>query len=76
MVMPVPSIDAGTSIVDCFKVMTSRRFRHFVVRRDGEAIGVVSIGDLVKAYTRDIELENAVLRDMTAARIVTPDPTY
>ncbi|MGI9424583.1 MAG: CBS domain-containing protein [Hyphomicrobiaceae bacterium] len=73
MVSPVPAADAGTSMIDGFKAMTNGRFRHLVVTDDGRSIGVVSIGDLVKCYVHDIELENSVLRDLAAAHIVSAD---
>jgi hypothetical protein len=35
---------------------------------NGQVIGVVSIGDLVKARLREMELETGVLRDTVIAR--------
>ena len=70
MLAPAPSVHADTSIIDGFRTMTERRFRHLLVTDGSNAIGVVSIGDLVKWYIHDMELENAVLRDMTAATLV------
>ncbi len=70
MLSPVPVADAQTSIIDAFKEMTRQRYRHLVVSENGLTTGIVSIGDLVKHYVHDIELENSVLRDLTAARIV------
>ena len=75
MLAPVPSANARTSIIEGFQTMTERRFRHLLVTDESRAIGVVSIGDLVKWYIHDMELENAVLRDMTAASLVAGDRT-
>ena len=75
MLAPVPAANARTSIIEGFRTMTEHRFRHLLVTDDSNAIGVVSIGDLVKWYIHDMELENAVLRDMTAASLVAGDRT-
>jgi CBS domain-containing protein len=34
---------------DCMRLMTDKRIRHLPVVQDGELIGVISIGDCVKA---------------------------
>lgn len=44
-------------------VMTRNRVRHLPIMRDGELVGIVSIGDVVNALRRDTESENRVLRD-------------
>ncbi|WP_207456255.1 CBS domain-containing protein [Azospirillum sp. SYSU D00513] len=43
-------------------VMTERRIRHVPVVEDGRVIGLVSIGDVVKARIDDAELEVESLR--------------
>lgn len=45
--------------------MTQGRFRHLpVVDDDGRMIGLLSIGDVVKARIEEIERENAAMADM------------
>lgn len=45
------SVDIGIDddLMDGLRLMTDRRRRHLLVRQDGKVLGVVSIGDLVKA---------------------------
>lgn len=39
------------------QLMSARRARHIPVERDGRLIGIISIGDVVKAHIRAIESE-------------------
>jgi CBS domain-containing protein len=41
----------------CMQVVTEQRIRHLPVIRGGEVLGVVSIGDLVKAVIEDQQVE-------------------
>ena len=43
--------------------MTSGKFRHLPVVRDGKLVGVVSIGDVVKERVQAVERELEALRD-------------
>ena len=43
--------------------MTSGRFRHLPVLRDGRLVGLVSIGDVVKQRVEAVERESEALRD-------------
>lgn len=41
----------------CMQLVTDRRIRHLPVVEDGRVVGVVSIGDLVKAVIEEQQLE-------------------
>lgn len=47
-------------------IMTERRFRHLPVVVDGELVGIVSIGDLVKARIDMLEQEREQLQSYIA----------
>jgi CBS domain-containing protein len=44
-------------------LMTDRKFRHLPVLEDGKVVGVISIGDLVKAVITKQKVEIHNLRD-------------
>lgn len=46
--------------------MTEGRFRHLPVLRDGEMIGIISIGDVVKHRLSELEAETHQLQDYIA----------
>lgn len=57
------------SIKDLMQMMTMRRHRHVPVCNDmGELVGLVSIGDVVKARLDEQAHEVAVLRDLTLVK--------
>jgi len=47
---------------EIMNIMTEKRFRHLPVVQDGQIIGVVSIGDLVKAKLEETTVEAQALR--------------
>lgn len=66
---PAPTCAPDDKIQDALGIMTERRVRHLLVENGGEAVGLVSIGDLVKFRLRDSELEARVLRDLAYAHM-------
>ena len=51
------------SLAELMAVMTEHRVRHLPVVDHGQLLGLVSIGDLVKARLGELEFESHVLRD-------------
>lgn len=49
----VLTVAPGDSVSHCMKLVTDRRVRHLPVVDEGKVVGVVSIGDLVKAVIAD-----------------------
>ena len=43
--------------------MTARKFRHLPVMRNGDLVGIISIGDVVKERVGEIEAEQEAMRD-------------
>ena len=57
MTADVISVRLEDTAEHCMQVVTEQRIRHLPVLRGGEVVGVVSIGDLVKAVIEDQQLE-------------------
>jgi CBS domain-containing protein len=51
------------SLEDLMRDMTEHRIRHLPVVRDGELIGIVSIGDVVKYRLDELQSERDAMRD-------------
>ena len=54
------------SAVSVLTEMTSGRFRHMPVVEHGEILGVISIGDVVKARIDEVESENSAMAELIA----------
>ena len=54
------------TVADMMAVMTQRRIRHVPIVESGRVVGVISIGDVVKARIDDAELEVESLRGYVA----------
>lgn len=50
------------SVDECLDLMTDRRIRHLPILDGGQLVGLVSIGDVVKARHRQTEFENHCLK--------------
>jgi len=48
-------VEPDKSIEECMAIMSAKRVRHLPVISDGELLGIVSIGDLVKTIISDRE---------------------
>lgn len=53
MSAPVLTIQPDKSVRDCMKVMTEKRIRHLPVVAADQVLGVLSIGDLVRAVLEE-----------------------
>jgi CBS domain-containing protein len=67
MTAPLVVVTPETDIDECMAIMTDRRIRHLPVVRDGDVIGVVSIGDVVKFKSRQQSFEIQYLTDYITA---------
>lgn len=52
------------SALDVLEMMTNGRFRHLPVMEDGKMIGLISIGDAVKARLAELAMERDSLEGM------------
>lgn len=53
MTREVVSVSPGETVKECMTLMTDRRIRHLPVMDEGRLVGMLSIGDLVKAIIAD-----------------------
>jgi CBS domain-containing protein len=53
MSSPVITVSLDGSVQDCMRLMTERRIRHLPVMDAGRVVGMISIGDLVKAVIEE-----------------------
>ena len=56
------------TIDECMALMTDRRIRHLPVVENGEVVGIVSIGDIVKSKSTQQSYEIQYLHEYIGAR--------
>lgn len=49
MTSDVTVVGSGDSVAECMSLMTDRHIRHLPVVEEGDLVGLVSVGDVVKA---------------------------
>ena len=67
MTSNVHTVTPDMAIVEALGMMTDRRIRHLPVVVEGRLVGMVSIGDLVKARIEEAEEEAQSLRAFVSA---------
>ena len=68
MTRQVRTCTSELTVAEAMAAMTAGRPRHLPVVDNGQVVGLVSIGDLVKHRVREMEMETGVLRDTVIAR--------
>ena len=66
MTRDVVTCTKSSTLDEIMEAMTNGRFRHMPVIEDGALIGIVSIGDVVKHHTAEVELEVTAMRGYLA----------
>lgn len=67
MSSPVVTVLPTDTAATCMQIMTARKIRHLPVLDEGRVLGMVSIGDLVKAVIEDQQQEIAQLHQYIAS---------
>jgi CBS domain-containing protein len=57
MTADVVTVSPHQTVAQCMQIVTDHRIRHLPVVEDDEVIGVISIGDLVKAVIEDQQVQ-------------------
>jgi len=66
MTRDVVTSTRATQIAEVMELMTRRRIRHMPIVDNGALVGLVSIGDVVKAKIEEAEHETEVLKEYIA----------
>lgn len=68
MSAPVHTCGPQDDVESVMSTMTDQRVRHVPVVRDGQLVGIVSIGDVVKSRIEELQQERKLLVDYISAR--------
>ena len=63
MIRDVVTCEEEDTVDQVMAMMTSQRFRHLPVMKDGALVGIVSIGDVVKHHVADVTMEAIAMRE-------------
>ena len=66
MTREVISCSRSSTLEEIMSAMTAGRFRHLPVIEEGALVGIISIGDVVKHHTAEVELEVTAMRGYLA----------
>ena len=66
MTRNVVSCSEHDTLAQLMSAMTSGRFRHLPITRDGVLAGIISIGDVVKYHLSEIEMEASAMKEYIA----------
>jgi len=67
MTRNVVSVSRFASVADVMERMTERRIRHMPIVENGDLVGIVSIGDVVKRKIEETEQEATALKEYIAS---------
>ncbi len=68
MSSPLIVVSPETTVEECMALMTERRIRHLPVAENGEIVGVISIGDVVKFTSKEQSVKIQYLTEYITAR--------
>ncbi|MFN0218160.1 MAG: CBS domain-containing protein [Hyphomicrobium sp.] len=66
MTREVVCCSRSSTLDEIMEAMTTGRFRHLPVIEDGTLVGIISIGDVVKHHTAEVELEVSAMKGYLA----------
>ena len=64
MTRDIRTCSLSDALDDVLSIMTEGRFRHMPVIQDGQMVGIVSIGDIVKSRLNELSMERDALEGM------------
>jgi CBS domain-containing protein len=63
-------VKTETTVDECISLMTEKRVRHLPVLEKGKLVGLVSIGDVVKAIIKEQRIEIRYLNDYIMGKYI------